>query len=149
MILVFIFLPQIKDAQKDQPFILESIEGKSYTEAADILMKKGLMINKIKSEPSEVLEENMIISQSPDEGTTVKKGQTVNVIVSAGKTKIIMPSLKQKTLKEAQIRLGNAKLNNINIVEEFNLLPSSPNASGVVYALKVASVQLRWSSISN
>lgn len=121
--LLFIFLPKIKDAQDDQPFVLDHIEGRNFTEASDLLMKKGLMINKLKVEPSETVGENVIISQSPDEGTTVKRGQTINVIVSSGRSPIIMPNLKQKTLKEAQIRLENARLGNVSIVEEYNLLP--------------------------
>lgn len=50
-----------------------------------------------------------ICSQEPPLGSTVNKGDTINVVVSTGAPKVSVPSVKGKTLDEAKQILGDDK----------------------------------------
>jgi serine/threonine-protein kinase len=50
-----------------------------------------------------------ICSQEPPFGSTVNKGDTINVVVSTGAPKVSVPSVKGKTLDEAKQILGDDK----------------------------------------
>ncbi|MFF2362025.1 Stk1 family PASTA domain-containing Ser/Thr kinase [Streptomyces sp. NPDC058122] len=50
-----------------------------------------------------------VCSQDPAVGSTVKKGDTINVVVSTGAPKVAVPSVTGKTLDEAKQILGDEK----------------------------------------
>ncbi len=86
------------------------VEGKSFEAAKRILEKKGLKIKIVGKEYSEIIEAGHIISQDPEPGRKLKKGEIVRVVLSKGKELIEVPDLAGKTEAEAGSLLGEKKL---------------------------------------
>ncbi len=62
----------------------------------------------------------VVLSVSPEEGSEVKKGDTVNVIVSALKESVIVPEFTDKTLDEYKELLAAAGLTVGNVADSFS-----------------------------
>ena len=75
----------------------------SLGEAQDYIVSAGLKVGKITEEDNESYGEGIVIRQNPQPNTTVKKGDTVNIVVSKGAavklTKV--PNLNGMTIDEA------------------------------------------------
>ncbi len=71
------------DADKGSLFKMPSLAGKSLTEAQDILKKYELTLTKTEYSDSSV-EKDYILAQSPNEGSPVRKGDSVILTVSSG-----------------------------------------------------------------
>ena len=84
--------------------------NKDYKKAKHDLYKLGLYIDKIGERNSLEVLDGSIISQEPQANTVVKKGYTIDVIVSKGPELIKIPTLDNLTLDEARIRLINSGL---------------------------------------
>ncbi|MDO4555272.1 MAG: Stk1 family PASTA domain-containing Ser/Thr kinase [Lachnospiraceae bacterium] len=61
-----------------------SLVGKSYSEAKSLLKNQGLSVGNAVKEYSDTYSEGTVISQSPDGGTTVEEGTSVDLVVSRG-----------------------------------------------------------------
>lgn len=70
----------------------------------------GLTMNVADRQYDDNVPEGYIISQQPEAGTVVKKGSTVDVVVSRGIQEIEVPSIINKTENEAEIILEKAGL---------------------------------------
>ena len=92
--------------------VVPKIVGKDYKEAETYLESFGFELGIVKTEES-TLPENVIITQSIEEGTTASKGTKINVTVSdgKGKEKVEMPDLLGKTPDEASAILDSLDLN--------------------------------------
>jgi len=88
---------------------------RDYKKAKHDLYKLGLYIDKIGERNSLEILDGSIISQEPLAKTIVKKGYTIDVIVSKGPELIKIPTLDNLTLDEARIRLINSGLEVGNI----------------------------------
>ncbi|MBC8383762.1 MAG: PASTA domain-containing protein [Candidatus Cloacimonetes bacterium] len=86
------------------------LSNKDYRKAKHDLYKMGLYINKVGERNSMDVLSGSIISQEPQAKTIVKKGYTIDVIVSKGPELIKIPTLDNLTLDEARIRLINSGL---------------------------------------
>jgi len=92
------------------------LSKKDYRKAKHDLYKMGLYINKVGERNSLEVLDGSIISQVPQANTIVKKGYTIDVIVSKGPELIKIPTLDNLTLDETRIRLINSglEIGNVN-----------------------------------
>jgi serine/threonine-protein kinase len=83
---------------------------KDYKKAQHDLYKLGLYIDKVGERNSSDILEGSIIAQDPSGKNLVKKGYTINVIVSKGPELVKIPVLDNLSIDEARIRLKNIGL---------------------------------------
>jgi|Deesub1362A_J573_1020465.scaffolds.fasta_scaffold01564_12 serine/threonine-protein kinase len=84
-----------------------SLQGKTLTEASEILSAMGLRISIQQRQYSDQIEEGHIIFQDPLPGTRVEKGAEINVIVSLGPEIYSLPSFEGQLLEDARLTLKN------------------------------------------
>lgn len=86
-------------------FLAPSLIDKSIEEA-EIIAKNNNLKLKVQEERYDTKKEKgIIIRQNPNGGISIKKGQTLYVVVSKGVEKVISPNLIGFSLREAQISL--------------------------------------------
>ena len=73
------------DTSDESQFKMPDLEGKSLDDAKNILEKNGLVVSKIETVDSSI-SENFVVSQSPADGSPVRKGDEVIITVSSGYT---------------------------------------------------------------
>ena len=102
--------------------------GKTMLDAKFALERIGLKLGRVTQLPSDK-PKDMIFDQQFAEGTTLKKGQTVIIYVSAGRSggSIIVPHLIGKSLAQAEIILADNSLSigKINFQTSQTLLPNT------------------------
>lgn len=95
---------------------IPSVKGRSYDEARSLLEKAGLTIGTVNYEFDEEIPEKMVISTDPKEGTALKPGSSVTLIVSKGENDetVVVPDLKgnsvdlaRKYLEEVGLKVGS------------------------------------------
>lgn len=76
------------------------------------LQNAGLKVGQVEEIYDDKYEKDIVISQNPHFGTQVKKGSSVDLMVSKGKApeKVVMPDLTGLTLEEAREKLEQNKL---------------------------------------
>lgn len=87
-----------------------NLVGETIPRAEKILNEKSLTYSVARSESSETVPSNTIISQEPDPGMQVKKGRPVFVVVSTGPEIVAVPDLQGLDYQTAAVQLGNQKL---------------------------------------
>jgi serine/threonine-protein kinase len=104
------------------------LRGKSVRDAKFSLERIGLKLGSIDEVPS-AQPKGMIFDQQYEEGTKLKKGNTVAVSISSGTDigEIIVPDLIGKSLAEARKILSNntLKVGKINYQRSYSLLPNT------------------------
>ena len=85
------------------------VQGLPAGEAADKLREAGFKSEQ-RREFSETVKAGRVIETSPPEGSTVRKGSTVTLVVSRGREKVAVPDVKGKTREEAERLLRRAGL---------------------------------------
>jgi beta-lactam-binding protein with PASTA domain/tRNA A-37 threonylcarbamoyl transferase component Bud32 len=83
--------------------------GLDMSTATDILRNAGLMVSS-EFESSETIAMGVVISQTPQGGAQVQRGETVTLRVSSGPSDLLMPDVYDMTLEEAQAALGEMGL---------------------------------------
>ena len=83
---------------------MENIVGLSFAEAEELLSQKALYLEKSEVY-SDSVPEGIIISQSEPENTVLYQGDTVKVVVSAGKETVEIPDVETKMLDNATAEL--------------------------------------------
>ena len=73
------------DTSAESQFKMPDLEGKTLDEAKVILEKSGLVVSKVEKVDSSI-SENVVVSQSPADGSPVRKGDEVIITVSTGYT---------------------------------------------------------------
>jgi serine/threonine protein kinase len=86
-----------------------SVVGQPYKSGAKSLTDVGLLPQPSQSS-SDTVPQGSIISLTPKAGTRVGKGQQVTVLVSAGKSAAVVPSVGNMSEADAKAALTNAKL---------------------------------------
>ncbi len=76
-------------------------KNKSDSEAVDFL-KNNSLTYEIAEEYHDTIEEGRVISQRPEAGTYVTKGEKVNLVISLGKPPVSVPNLIGKSMREAE-----------------------------------------------
>jgi beta-lactam-binding protein with PASTA domain/predicted Ser/Thr protein kinase len=85
------------------------VEGLPADEAADRLREAGLKSER-RQEFSDTVKAGRVIETAPSEGSTVRKGSTVTLVVSRGREKVAVPDVEGKARAEAERLLRDAGL---------------------------------------
>jgi serine/threonine protein kinase len=86
------------------------VEGYDYEIAETILKSRELIMKIVEWREDNTVREGEVLSQNPKEGMKVNTDSAVNVIVSSGPKKAIVPSLINESLRSAEIKLENEGL---------------------------------------
>ncbi len=90
--------------------------GQTFEEAVEIAQNKEIYIRNTGEEYSDTIEEGAIISQSVEAGTSIKKGETVDVTISLGTGKFELMDFVGLDISEVYKQIEDV---NINLVEEY------------------------------
>ncbi len=115
-------------AGKEQ-VVIPDVSGQDQVEASNALGARSLTVEKV-SQASDSVEAGKVIGTNPAAGTSVAKGQKIQLIVSSGKAQVTVPNLYGRTQSEAMDDLENAGLTG-TVTSVFNCAASS---SGQVIA---------------
>ncbi|MEQ1701222.1 MAG: Stk1 family PASTA domain-containing Ser/Thr kinase, partial [Ilumatobacteraceae bacterium] len=86
------------------PFTLEDMAGKTQQEAYDLLSGQGLKVTVI-TEPSTDIEAGKVIRTDPPDGTQVKQGDPITLVVSAKPNQVSVPSVANLPQADAEANL--------------------------------------------
>lgn len=86
------------------------ITGEYQASAETLITSKGLVVGVISEEYNNVISEGVVISQTPEAGELVLEGASVDIVVSLGCFKVIVPSLINLTEDEAVSLLNENNL---------------------------------------
>ena len=89
---------------------IPNLIGKNFEKAKHDLYKLQLYIEDIEKQYEKEIYKGSIIAQKPLPGTMVKKGFTIQVIVSKGPKLMQVPILDNLSVEEAKVRLQNVGL---------------------------------------
>jgi beta-lactam-binding protein with PASTA domain len=109
-------------------YFLPDITNLSLKEAEGILQKRGLSLKVMAEDYNPSKPPGIILSQSPNPQTKVKRGRIVKVVVSKGQKMVQVPNLKGVSLRQAELMLGEEGLE----VGEINWIPSDSLPENVV-----------------
>jgi serine/threonine-protein kinase len=84
-----------------------NVVGRTATEAADVLHRRGLEVDFVNRE-SDSVPRDEVISQDPERGASVREGSHVTVTVSGGKGTVAVPAVEGQPQDEAQQALRGA-----------------------------------------
>jgi len=71
-----------------------NIIGLEVDQALELLEEEGLVLGVVSSESSDLFEIDIIIEHSPPFGTAMSRGDSIDIVVSKGPEKIIVPNIK-------------------------------------------------------
>ncbi len=118
--------------------LVPNLDGVSVEEAQNLLNEKNLKLKILEERYDLKREKGSIISFNPSYGMSVKKGQSVYVVVSKGIEKVVMPDLTDKNLQEAQIELSKLglKLKSLSYIsdrrEEGVVISQYPSSNAII-----------------
>lgn len=106
-----------------------SVVGLSRAEASNRLVDQGLAINtQVTERYDEKVPAGHIARQTPDARTLVKRGSSVNLVLSKGPQRVEVPAVAGKLLSEAQAALSGSGLALGQITGAFGKVDSKPGA---------------------
>lgn len=100
-------------------FEAPDVVGKDGEQAQGMIENLGL-VPKRDFAYSDTVPQGKVISQTPESGTSVKKGDTVTYIVSQGTETAKVPDVTGKSESEARETLANAGFNNVTSTSEYD-----------------------------
>jgi len=100
------------------PFVVRSgqmvevpnVLGLNRWEAVAVLEKGGLYPGRVDSAPSQTVARDKVISQNPPAGTRVKVGREVILTISQGPLTVVVPDLREISVRNARLLLEEADL---------------------------------------
>ncbi|MGH2331016.1 Stk1 family PASTA domain-containing Ser/Thr kinase [Thermoanaerobacter mathranii] len=108
----------LNDFFKVNDVVVPNIVGLSLNQASKILSDHNLNME-ISEEQYSDKPENTILSQDPSQGSVVKAGSTVYVVISKGRQVVVVPNVINKDYLEAKNILENMGLK-ANIIVQYN-----------------------------
>jgi serine/threonine-protein kinase len=96
--------------QFHQPMIVPKIIGMEQAQAEKAVSSKGLHLKVVRSQYDEHVPAGLISEQNPKANFYVKRGQTVEVVLSKGNPKVKVPLVIAMSFPQAQIALAGAHL---------------------------------------
>ncbi len=96
------------DVQPDETFSMLDLVDRTEAAALSLLANRGLTLGKRTTEPVEG-REGLIISHVPEAGATVKRGDSVDIVVGAS-ARVQVPDLIGLTLERAHVLVERARL---------------------------------------
>jgi serine/threonine-protein kinase len=91
-------------------FPVPDVRGMTVGEAEDRLTEAGFDLGSVTEEAHQFVEEDHIISQTPEPFSEEPKGTVVNVVVSTGPSVVILPDVTCRSVEAAQAQLTNLGL---------------------------------------
>ncbi|GHI06370.1 serine/threonine protein kinase [Streptomyces cellostaticus] len=102
--------------------------GNSYTTAQKMAENSDLKLAQPTRKPCAAQPKGNVCSQDPKPGADVKKGDTINLVVSTGAPKVVVPSVVGKSFADAEATLGSDKYQ-FDVVKKEEV---SPEQAGTV-----------------
>ncbi len=96
---------QISQGAEERP--VPELAGRTATEAEGILAQQGFEVAQA-LENSTIVPQGTVIRTNPSVGTVLEVGETVTLVVSAGREQVIVPNVVEKTEDTARQELGLA-----------------------------------------
>ena len=91
--------------------VVPDLSGKDAPEAIQILGKQSLQLKIMPQKRfSDKISENRVVVQTPEKGTKIKKGRSVEVYLSLGPEKIVVPDVTGQTARVANLTLSQRGL---------------------------------------
>jgi serine/threonine-protein kinase len=119
--------------------IIPDLEGLSLAMAEEKCGERGLELSIMAHRNSEEVPEGYIIEQHPGPNDKLKEGRAIRVVVSSGHMMETVPALAAKSLRQAELLLGSARLKKGRIVRIFSnekgqntVLATSPAAGTII-----------------
>ncbi len=109
IVFIVVSFDQITDRLSNELVTVPDVINRPVDEATDRLENIGLRVE-TEERFSDTIEDNHVISQSHAEGESLKSGYVITLTVSKGAQLIKVPTIRQKTITEAEIILENAGL---------------------------------------
>jgi serine/threonine-protein kinase len=100
--------------------IVPNVIGKSVLETKSILGAKGLVAVIAGKQNSEEIPRGYIMKQTPDSGARVRKDREIELIVSSGQHRAVVPKLEGLTIEDARLILEKAQLTVGDIISEYS-----------------------------
>ncbi len=112
--------------EEDKSFKLPNLVGHQLSDVQKTLSDYGLKLGDVQNDENSELPEGTVVSQKPDAGESVEAGDTVTLVVSAGKArKASVPKLvglsqeeAASALKSADLAIGDVKTEYSDSVDE-------------------------------
>jgi len=105
--------------EASEPVAVPNVEGIERELAVERIEQAGLEAE-VEEQPSSDVEENFVISQSPDAGARIAQGETVTIVVSTGPRLVQVPRVVGRSFEEAIEVLEDAGLEwrQVNVFSE-------------------------------
>lgn len=111
IISILIALPLVSCAVgKEELVSVPSLVGLKLRDAEKVAEEKGLLVKVVKSDFAKDYPIDYIISQDPGPFVLVKKGRIINVVISSGPPKVLVPDFIGMNFKDAQELIYQNKL---------------------------------------
>ncbi|MGH7739838.1 MAG: PASTA domain-containing protein [bacterium] len=130
-----------------QSMIVPKIIGMELGQARQALASKALKLEVIKSQYDEHVPEGLLMLQSPNPNSYLRRGQTVQAVLSKGDPKVNIPSVVGLSYQDAQIllasnrlRVGKESLINSTVDAKDMVLAQDPEAAGTVDAFTAVDI---------
>ncbi|MDM8534478.1 Stk1 family PASTA domain-containing Ser/Thr kinase [Clostridiaceae bacterium HSG29] len=122
-IFTIISLDNIANKLDNEIVIVPNVEGFEATEGAKILNDSGFSVDATKRKYSTTVKDGYIISQSYEEGEELKKGYTIEIVISSGSKLITVPNVIHDDFVNGKIELENLNLVLGEVTYEYSDLP--------------------------
>lgn len=129
-ILAIILIVILMNTLTTKAVMVPNVKNMTQEQATQELEKAGLKLEVENQVYSSDVESGKIVSQNPEEGREMKKGQTVKVTVSKGTQNVTVPKVIGLSEAEATAAIDKLKLIK-NVKREYN----SDVATGIVYSV--------------
>ena len=97
-----------------------NVIGENVDVAASRIETQGFVVGVREYIETEDYDENIVISQTPDGGSTASPGTAVDIIVSAGPSSLEVPDVSGKSSETAILELARAGFETIETLDEFS-----------------------------
>jgi serine/threonine-protein kinase len=104
----------------EEEFGVPNVIGENVDVAAARIEAQGFVVGNREYVETDDVDENLVIAQSPDGGSTAPPGTAVDLIVSAGPSSIEVPDVSGKSSETAILELTRAGFENIETQDEFS-----------------------------
>lgn len=101
-------------------FGVPNLIGENIEIARSRLKDQGFVEGRITYEPTDDVDENIVINQNPPGGTTAPPGTAVDLVVSLGPEAVKVPDVAGKSSDEAILELARSSFTNIETLREFS-----------------------------
>jgi serine/threonine-protein kinase len=113
------FVDVIVSAGQEE-FGVPNVIGENIDVAVSRIEAQGFAVGNREYVDTDDVDENLVIAQSPDGGSTAPPGTAVDLIVSAGPSSIEVPDVSGKSVETATLELARAGFENIETEEVFD-----------------------------